>query len=146
MPGVMCNSDAGARNLKGYVAVSVDETFCPPGRMNTLFDAVPVLALGSSSVPTFDVAPLSATVDAMVPFSTPCFISSSFTPMSNIFRSLPSLSPFSSSLFIDALVAASTVFAIDLISPGTGGIYLYSVSLVALSANLFALARWYLSI
>ena len=71
MPGVMCISDAGARTVNGYVAISVDATVCPPGRMNTLLDGMPVRGHGSSFVPTVDDAPLSATADGIDPFSTP---------------------------------------------------------------------------
>ena len=71
MPGVMCTSDAGARSLKGYVAISDAVSTCPPGRMKTLFDATPVCLHGSFDALTLDVQPLSITVDGMVPFIIP---------------------------------------------------------------------------
>ena len=71
MPGVICTSEAGARRVNGYVAIFDAASACPPGRMNTLFDATPVRFHGSSSVPTLDVQPLSITVDGIVPFMIP---------------------------------------------------------------------------
>ena len=79
MPGVMCISDAGARTVKEYVAISVDATVCPHGRMNTLLDGLPVRGHGSSLVPTLDDAPLSATADSIDPFSTPHLICHRFS-------------------------------------------------------------------
>ena len=46
-----------------------------------MVDGLPVRLLGSSSVPILVVAPLSATVDAIVPFLMASFISSSLIPI-----------------------------------------------------------------
>ena len=77
MPGVICTSEAGARRVNGYVAISDAASTCPPGRIKTLFDATPVRLHGSFSVPTLDVHPLSITVDGIVPFMIPQRILSS---------------------------------------------------------------------
>ena len=66
MPGVMCISDAGARTVNGYVAISVDATVCPPGRMNILLYVLPVRGHGLFFVLTLDDAPLSATADGLI--------------------------------------------------------------------------------
>jgi len=58
--------------------------------MNRLSDGSPVRSLGSSLVPTPDVAPLSAIVDGIDPSIIPWRSSSSLTP-SMYFRSLSAI-------------------------------------------------------
>ena len=81
MPGVMCSSLAGFCTSNGYSAISLAGTISPFGKMNSLVDGYPVRLLGSSSVPILDVAPLSATVDAIFPFIIASLISSSLIPI-----------------------------------------------------------------
>ena len=79
----------------------------------------------------------------MVPFNTPFLISLSLVPTVYTFFAVTLRS---SSLRVDAFIAASIVFITFLTSPSSGGAYLYVVALVAFSASLFSFARWYLSI
>ena len=76
----MWSSLAGFRTLKGYSAISVAWITSPLGSMNRLLDGSPVRWLGSSSVPTPDVAPLSAIVDGIVLSIIPWRSSSLSTP------------------------------------------------------------------
>ena len=93
IPGVMCSSLAGRRTSNGYSAISFAGMTSPFGSMNSLVDGLPVRLLGSSSVPMLDVAPLSATVDAMVPFLIASRISSSFMPITCIVVAVRVFSP-----------------------------------------------------
>jgi hypothetical protein len=67
MTGVMWSSLAGSLTLNEYSTFSVAWITSPLGRMNRLSDGSLVQWLGSSSVPTPDIAPLSAIVDGIVP-------------------------------------------------------------------------------
>jgi len=77
IPGVMWTFDAGFRTLNGYSAIYDAAIACPLGNMNTLLDCTPVRRHVSSDVPMLELAPLSDTVDGIVPFNTPHLISSS---------------------------------------------------------------------
>ncbi len=67
--------------MNGYSAFSVAWINWPLGRMNCLSDGLLVRWLGSSLVPTQDVAPLLAIMDEIVPSIIPWCSSSSSTPM-----------------------------------------------------------------
>ena len=81
MPGVICSSFAGFCTSNGYSAISFAGTTSQFGKMNSLVDGFMVRLLRLSSVPILDVAPLSATVDAIVPFLIPSLKSLSLTPI-----------------------------------------------------------------
>ncbi len=77
----MWSSFAGALRLNGYSAISVAGMTLPLGRMKCLSDGQPEQGQGLVVVPTPEVAPLSATVVAMVPSRMPCCSSSLLMPM-----------------------------------------------------------------
>jgi hypothetical protein len=92
----------GALTSNGYSAISVAGMTSPLGRMNCLLDGWPEQGQGSAVVPTPEVAPLSATVVAMVPSRIPCCSSLLLTPMMYcrlVRRCFISFCPFAAILF-----------------------------------------------